>query len=138
MSCVSVVSVSEFPGSKTMDFYATPTLTMLASVCRDGAFIFYFETISHTHEKAVALKTKFPFWFILYREEILSLLNISMLYYICSVVHKTFLFFYTRRCARLRGFKLREHTFLALVPEQTRIFHIVVTQVEEKRHPSSK
>lgn len=74
---------------------------MLASVCGEGALISYFEMISHARKKVVALKTTFLFGFILYREKILCLLNISMLYYICSVVHKTFLFFYTRPCARL-------------------------------------
>lgn len=58
-----------------------------------------------------------------------------MLYYICSVVHTVLLFFCTLRCARLRGLKFREHTFFALVPEQMRIFQVVVTRVEGKPHP---
>lgn len=109
---------------------------MSASVSR-GSFIFFCWNDFSRPREVVALKTAFPFWFILYCEEILYLLNISMLYNICSVVHKTFLFFYTRR-ACLRGLKLREDTFLALVPEQTQIFHIVVTRVEGIRHPQFK
>lgn len=35
---------------------------MLASVCGEGAFIFYFEMIFHAREKVVALKKlRFPF-----------------------------------------------------------------------------
>lgn len=73
------------------------------------AFRFYFERIFHAHQKVVALKTCVLVYFVPLKR-FFNLLNISMLYYICSVVHKTLFFLYSALCSFTR-LKLREHTF---------------------------
>lgn len=116
------------------DFYATPTLTMLASVCGEGAFIFYFEIIFHAREKVVALKTAFPFWFLLYREEI-----IYWIFLCCIISIQLYIRLFSFFILGVLVYEVwsSENPLFSPSCQNKQIFHVVVTRFEGKRHPSS-
>lgn len=107
---------------------------MLASVCGEGAFIFYFEIIFHAREKVVALKTAFPFWFTLYREEI-----IYWIFLCCIISVQLYIRLFSFFILGVLIYEVwsSENPLFSPSCQNKQIFHVVVTRFEGKRHPSS-